>query len=48
MEPQIANPYHGDLDLAIGKESFIFALELYKKHRKDMRLASTYLLQPPA
>ena len=41
MEPQIANPHHADLDLARGKESFIWALKLSKKLSKDMELTST-------
>jgi hypothetical protein len=47
MESQMANPHHGDLDLARGKESSIWALKLSKKHRKDMSLVSIYFVQPP-
>jgi len=32
----MANPYHEDQDLARPKESSIYVLKLFKKHRKDM------------
>jgi hypothetical protein len=35
MVAQIANPHHGDLELARGKESFISAIKLTKELRKD-------------
>ena len=42
----MANPHHGDLDLARDKESSIWGLKLTKELRNDMGLASTYLLEP--
>ena len=46
MVSKIANPHHGDLELARGKESTIWATNLTKELRNDKKLASTYLLRP--
>ena len=46
MVSKVANPHHGDLELARGKESTIWATNLTKELRNDNKLASTFLLEP--
>ena len=43
----MANPHHEELDQTRGKESSIWVLKLPKELRNDVKLACTYLLEPP-